>query len=112
MQALAPDNPAQLNHIHQTGLEEAVLRAVHDHRGLKETDLVVMILSDIGKSCAAPLVVTPEWIITTVDDMIRRGDLVGVDYSFGQHRNTFLLPGETKTAVSIPIRIADTQTRH
>jgi hypothetical protein len=75
-------------------LEDLILELVRDQRGLKETDLWVLLMAGMNRrpsgrrECIAPAL-----IVRAIHRMIHHGDLVGIDYTISGEENTFVLPG-------------------
>jgi len=73
-------------------LEDLILELVRNHRGLKETDLWVLVMATMnrtssgGRECIASAL-----IVGTIHWMIRHGDLVGINLTAAADRSTPVL---------------------
>jgi hypothetical protein len=72
-----------------TELEDTIVSIVQTYRGLKETDLWCLVMHRMTSVHKFP---SPNLIADTIDRMIRRGALMGIDYAIGPDENTFILP--------------------
>jgi hypothetical protein len=98
-------NSPTLTQDHQNALETIIIDLVKRNKGIRQNELLLLTMGSVD--CASP-----EWLITTIDDMVCHGRLIGVDYACEDERNLLLFPASTKVMVSLPIRIVINETRH
>ncbi len=92
----------------QDELEETITRLVRQQLGVKEDpDLWLMTMAEMAIGPDRP---APSIVAGTVQRMIRRGQLVGVDYSIGGYHNTFVLPSKTVPMLRLPIHVVKSST--
>lgn len=89
----------------QTELESAILSVVQKRPGVSESDLWLMTAAKMCREkdhCPSP-----EIIAGTIDRMVRRGLMLGIDYDAGDDSNTLLFPIGTSVKTRIPIRVVN-----
>jgi hypothetical protein len=78
-----------------TETKQSIIRIVQEQKGVKETDLWMMAKAATGDSVTV--------ISGMVEQMIKRGEIVAIEYRIGMYTNRLILPGGTRTVVPIAI---------
>jgi hypothetical protein len=86
----------------QTELETTIIEIVQTQRGLKGTELWMLVMADMNRKPGARETVTPAIIAETIHHLMGRGDLTGINYTFGAETNAFVLPGNTQLEMVRP----------
>jgi hypothetical protein len=86
-----------------TEIESKILELVIHHQGIKEMELWLFALAELGsKPSDTP---TISVISNAIHRMIQQGRLIGIDYAIGDITNTFVLPVSARPVVLMPIGV-------
>jgi hypothetical protein len=79
----------------KTEAKQSIIRIVQEQKGVKETDLWMMVKAVTGDSVIV--------VSGLIERMIKRGEIVAIEYRIGMYVNRLILPGGTRTVVPIAI---------
>lgn len=87
----------------QEELEATLIRLVGKNRGIPETQLWLMTMATMYRD--EDDYPAPALIAGTIQRMIHRGQLIGIDYRHADHEETLILPPGSNVSMRLPIHV-------